>query len=87
MPLDDRLLSKVSRDSPERIRLHLHRTRHNKGVSVPVVFANIALTELLQEVLVMRDDNELEIGVVPALIDDARESDVKTKILHRTKVR
>ena len=41
------------------------------GRNVPVIFHHITLTEFSQEILVMSDDDELEIGVVPALVDDA----------------
>ena len=41
------------------------------GASLPVVLHHIALSKLLKEVLVMSDDYELEVCVIPALIDNA----------------
>lgn len=39
-------------------------------ISLPVVLHHITLTKLSQEVLVMRDDYELEVCVISALVDN-----------------
>ena len=40
------------------------------GICVPVVVHHITLTQLPQEVLVVGDDDELEVGMVLSFIDD-----------------
>lgn len=39
----------------------------------PVVFHYIGLSELAEETLIVRDDDELEIRVILAFIDDAEQ--------------
>lgn len=39
-------------------------------ICVPVVIHHIALTQLPQEVLVVSDDDELEVGMVLSFVDD-----------------
>jgi hypothetical protein len=48
-----------------RMNLNLKTT-----VNVPIVFHDIVLAELTQEVLVMCDDDELEIRMIFSFIDD-----------------
>lgn len=43
-------------------------------VHIPIVFHHITLSQFAKEILIVRDDNELEIGVVFAFIDDAENS-------------
>lgn len=38
---------------------------------IPIVFHHITLSQFAKEILIVRDDNELEIRVVFAFIDDA----------------
>ena len=67
--LNYRLLPRVARYSPVNYGQLMRRVL-GCGRS-PVVLHHIALPELPQEVLVMGDDDELEIRVIPAFIDDA----------------
>lgn len=52
-------------------------------MGLPVVLHDVTLPELSQEVLVMRDDYELEIGDISALVDDAVRRHVSADILTR----
>lgn len=48
-----------------------HRQRHVVGGSgSPVVLHHVVLTKFPQEVFVMSDHDELEVCVIPALVDD-----------------
>ena len=70
MTLNYRLLPRVTRNTP------------NTALSIvsvlfsghsPVVLHDIALPKFTQEVLIVRDDNELEVGASLAFVDDAEQ--------------
>ena len=73
MTLNYRLLPRVTRNTP------------NTALSIvsvlfsghsPVVLHDIALPKFTQEVLIVRDDNELEVGASLAFVDNTEASDV-----------
>ena len=67
MALNYRLLPRVARNTPERAVsiMAIPCCDH-----LPVVLHNIALPQFTQEVLIVRDDDELEVRVALALVDD-----------------
>ena len=44
--------------------------RDREASSIPVMFHHITLAKLFEEALVMRNNNQLEVGVILALVDD-----------------
>ena len=69
LPLDDRLLPCVSRDAPVQLVRNITPTMLRLS-GLPVVFHHVGLAKLTEEVLVVSDDDELEVGVALALVDD-----------------
>ncbi len=53
------------------------------GMGLPVVLHDVTLPEFCQEVLVMRDDYELEVGDISALVDDAVQRRVSAHMPRR----
>ena len=64
--IDFCLASRDTRLHKELICLLREPTFHNS----PIMVHNITLTELPKEILVVRDDNKLEVSVVPSFVDD-----------------
>lgn len=54
--------------------------------SLPVVFHNVGLSKLAKEILVVGDNNELEVGVALALIDNAITSGQIERELYKTRI-
>lgn len=45
--------------------------RRKSTYDAPVIFHNVALAQFSEEILVMCDDDQLEAGVILALVDNA----------------
>ena len=77
LPLNDRLLPCVSRDAPVQLVKKITPTMLRLS-GLPVVLHHVGLAKLTKEVLVVSNDDELEVRVTLALVDDTARRMVST---------
>ena len=55
----------------------------NLSYRAPIIIYDVTLAQLPQEVLVVSDDDELEVGVVPSFVDNAGPRNQPVVCIHR----